>query len=100
MMSVRAILRAQSALKGKTVRRDGLSFLYVLIETRVGHRVSKGEFRGLRAATQGAALRTRKPFEKGLSESFNYGCGAGRFAFLFPDFLLYYKKNASAEDNA
>ena len=27
---------------GKTVRRDGLSFLFVLIETRGGHRVSKG----------------------------------------------------------
>ena len=27
-------------------------------------------FRSLRRATQGAALRTRKPFEKGLSESF------------------------------
>ena len=30
----------------------------------------KGEFRTLRSPTQGAALRTRKPFEKGLSESF------------------------------
>ena len=30
----------------------------------------KRRFRHLRMATQGAALRTRKPFEKGLSESF------------------------------
>ena len=43
---------------GKTVRRDGLSLLYVFVETRAGHRVSRGEFRGLRAATQGSALRT------------------------------------------
>ena len=27
------------------------------------------EFRTLRSATQGSALRTRKPFEKGLSEN-------------------------------
>ena len=75
-------------------------FRYIQVDSRDGRRESRGEFRHLRMATRGAALRTRKPFEKGLSESFNYGCGAGRFAFLFPDFLLYYKKNASAEDNA
>ena len=46
-------------------------FWLVLIETRGGHRVSKGEFRTLRSPTQGSALRTRKPFEKGLTENFN-----------------------------
>ena len=56
---------------GKTNRLVGLSFLFVLIDSRGGHRESKGEFRPLRRATQGSALRTRKPFEKGLSESFN-----------------------------
>ena len=40
------------------------------VETRNGFRVSKMGFRTLRSPTQGAALRTRKPFEKGLSESF------------------------------
>ena len=42
----------------------------VLVETRNEIRVSKRGFRTLRSPTQGAALRTRKPFEKGLSESF------------------------------
>ena len=32
--------------------KDGLSFLYVLVETRAGHRVSMGEFRALRSATR------------------------------------------------
>ena len=34
---------------------------------------NQGGFRVLRDTTQGSALRTRKPFEKGLSESFNMG---------------------------
>jgi len=35
---------ADAQFSGKTVLSDGLSFLFVLIETRVGHRVSKGDF--------------------------------------------------------
>ncbi len=62
-----------SALSAR-IKKDrpfGRSFdLFYLIETRVGHRVSRGGFRTLRSPTQGSALRTRKPFEKGLSESF------------------------------
>ena len=51
----------------------GLFFLFVLVDSRAEHRESKREFRTLRSPTQGSALRTRKPFEKGLSESFNMG---------------------------
>ena len=51
----------------------GLSFLFVLVETRSEYRVSKRGFRTLRSPAQGSALRTRKPFEKGLTESFNMG---------------------------
>ena len=36
------------------------------------------EFRTLRSATQGSALRTRKPFEKGLSENSIVWRGANR----------------------
>ena len=64
-------MSAQSA-RGSCASADAL-FNYFLVETRGGHRVSKGGFRTLRSPTQGAALRTRKPFEKGLSESFNMG---------------------------
>ena len=35
---------ADAQFSGKTVLSDGLSFLFVLIETRVGHRVSKENF--------------------------------------------------------
>ena len=56
-------------------RPVGRGLVFVLVDSRVGHRESKGEFRALRSASQGAALRTRKPFEKGLSESFNDWCG-------------------------
>ncbi|OUP53406.1 hypothetical protein B5F17_05205 [Butyricicoccus pullicaecorum] len=51
---------------------------------------SIGEFRALRSATQGSALRTRKPFEKGLSESFISpagGTGDWCGAFGYPQFL-------------
>ncbi len=66
---------ADAQFSGKTVRRDGLSFLFASFETRVGHRVSKGEFRTLRSPTQGSALRTCGLSRK-AGESFNYGCGA------------------------
>ena len=39
-------------------------FLYVQVDSRGGHRESRGEFRGLRATAQGAALRTRKPLKR------------------------------------
>ena len=51
----------------------GLFFLFVLVDSRAEHRESKRGFRTLRSPTQGSALRTRKPFEKGSSESFNMG---------------------------
>ena len=41
----------QNKQKEKTVQQDGLSIWYVWVETRAGHRVSKGEFRPLRRAT-------------------------------------------------
>ena len=49
--------------------------MFVLVASRGGHREAKGVFRHLRMATQGSALRTRKPFEKGLSESFSSPTG-------------------------
>ena len=54
---------------------DGI-FRYILVDfpSRGIGKIKKG-FRVLRDATQGAALRTREPFEKGSSENFNYGCG-------------------------
>ena len=50
-------------------------FLFVLVDSRVGHRESKRGFRPLRRATQGSALRTRKPLKR-FDRNFNYGCGA------------------------
>ena len=43
-------------------------YFFVLVDFRKAK--IKREFRALRSASQGSALRTRKPFEKGLSESF------------------------------
>ena len=43
-------------------------YFFVLVDFRLAK--IKREFRTLRSPTQGSALRTRKPFEKGLSESF------------------------------
>ncbi len=45
--------------------------MFVLVACRGGRREAKGVFRTLRSPTQGSALRTRKPFEKGLRESFS-----------------------------
>ena len=50
----------------------GLSFLFILVDSGQSPE-SKREFRVLRDTAQGSALRTRKPFEKGLTESFNMG---------------------------
>ncbi len=43
-------------------------YFFVLVDFRKAK--IKRRFRALRSASQGSALRTRKPFEKGLSESF------------------------------
>ena len=45
-------------------------FLFFFVDFRKSENQKRG-FRALRSASQGSALRTRKPFEKGLSESFN-----------------------------
>ena len=50
-------------------------YFFILVDFRKSENQKRG-FRALRSASQGSALRTRKPFEKGLSESFNWGCGA------------------------
>ena len=52
-------------------------YFFVLVDFRKAK--IKREFRALRSASQGSALRTRKPFEKGLSESFNFGCVSRTF---------------------
>ena len=44
---------------------------------------------GLRDTAQGAALRTRKPFEKGLSESFIRGAVLFRFRVFFHQSLRH-----------
>ena len=54
------------------LRVCGRAFLFILVETRVGHRVSKGVFRRLRTATQGSALRTRSLLKK-AGENFHVG---------------------------
>ena len=43
---------------------------FILVDFRKSENQKRG-FRSLLRASQGSALRTRKPFEKGLSESFN-----------------------------
>ena len=48
-------------------------FLFIFVDFREA-KIKRG-FRVLRDTAQGSALRTRKPFEKGLSESFNDWCG-------------------------
>ena len=52
------------------VLRDAIIF-FILVDFRKA-KIKRG-FRALRSASQGSALRTRKPFEKGLSESFIRG---------------------------
>ena len=52
--------------------RDYFFFVLVDFPSREIGKIKRG-FRALRSAAQGSALRTRKPFEKGLSESFIRG---------------------------
>ena len=51
-------IRAQRGNEDSDLRA-GERFEREFVETRVGHRVSRGEFRALRSASQGSALRTR-----------------------------------------
>jgi len=76
----------QNKQKGKAVLSDGLSrelrilrdallFLILVDFPSRGIGKIKGEFRALRSATQGSALRTRSLSRK-AGESFHIGCGA------------------------
>ena len=65
---------------------DGLFLLFVLVETRVGHRVSKRGFRILRDAAQGSALRTRSLSRK-AGESFIMGAVLISAIFFHPSCL-------------
>ena len=56
------------------------SFLFLLIFREA--KIKRG-FRVLRDTSQGSALRTRKPFEKGLSESFISPAGGFSLFLLF-----------------
>ena len=60
-------------------------YFFVLVDFRKAK--IKREFRALRSASQGSALRTRKPFEKGLSESFISPAG-GLSLFLHFGYLI------------
>ena len=56
-------------------------FLFIFVDFREA-KIKRG-FRVLRDTAQGSALRTRKPFEKGLSESFISPAG-GAYSFTAP----------------
>ena len=55
--------------RGIAPSADG-AFSLFLVDSGQKTGIKRG-FRALRSASQGSALRTRKPFEKGLSESFH-----------------------------
>src|SRR5699024_452028 len=75
-------MRALGAQRGLLAAASALDYFW-LIPAKAG--IKRG-FRPLRRATQGAALRTRKPFEKGLSETFCRGAVLfGGFGYIsFP----------------